>query len=62
MDMLQEQRIDCPYCGEASTILIDLSGGEQSIIEDCQVCCQPMAIQYGIDSEGRSWLTIGQAQ
>lgn len=62
MDMLHEKRIDCPYCGETISILMDLSRGEQSLIEDCQVCCQPMAIRYGADSTGEVWLTVNQAQ
>jgi len=27
-------------------ILLDLSGGDQSYIEDCQVCCQPMQVSF----------------
>jgi len=41
-----ERRIRCPYCGEALEILLDLSAGDQSYIEDCQVCCQPISISY----------------
>lgn len=28
------------------TVVIDLSAGSQSYIEDCQVCCQPMQISF----------------
>ncbi|MDZ7736485.1 MAG: CPXCG motif-containing cysteine-rich protein [Gammaproteobacteria bacterium] len=62
MATLHEQRIDCPCCGEPITILMDLSAGEQSLIEDCQVCCQPMALRYGIDETGKSWIQVEQAQ
>jgi transcription elongation factor Elf1 len=41
-------RIRCPFCGEAIGVLLDLSSGEQSYIEDCQVCCQPMQISLQI--------------
>lgn len=44
--------IDCPYCGEAITLLIDESAGEQDYIEDCQVCCRPIEIRVSIDEEG----------
>lgn len=27
-------------------ILLDLSAGDQSYIEDCQVCCQPMQVSF----------------
>lgn len=43
---LSEQRIRCPFCGERFTILLDLSGGSQSYIEDCQVCCRPIEITF----------------
>ena len=41
---VREHRLGCPFCGERQTVLLDLSAGEQSYIEDCQVCCQPMQI------------------
>jgi hypothetical protein len=44
--------IDCPYCGETIDVLIDLSGGDQDYIEDCQVCCQPMNISVRVDERG----------
>ncbi|MBD2713032.1 CPXCG motif-containing cysteine-rich protein, partial [Limnospira platensis] len=32
----------CAYCGESNVTFIDFSaGGQQSYIEDCQVCCRP---------------------
>jgi len=36
--------VSCPYCGEMITLLLDLSIEEQSYIEDCSVCCQPMTV------------------
>ena len=41
-----ERRIHCPFCAEVMSILIDISAGDQSYIEDCQVCCQPMQIGF----------------
>lgn len=38
--------VACPYCGETITLLLDLSVESQSYIEDCSVCCQPMAVSY----------------
>ena len=45
---LQESAIQCPYCGETITILIDCSITEQEYIEDYQVCCCPIIIQTNI--------------
>lgn len=43
-----ERRVRCPFCGEAISILLDASGGDQSYVEDCQVCCQPMQINFEV--------------
>jgi len=41
-----ERRISCPFCAESMHVLLDLSAGDQSYIEDCQVCCQPMQVSF----------------
>lgn len=41
-----EKIVRCPFCAESITVLLDLSVNIQSYIEDCQVCCQPMQINY----------------
>lgn len=33
-------------------VLLDLSAGDQSYIEDCQVCCQPMQISFVASVDG----------
>lgn len=50
--MLPEVDIQCPYCGETITLLVDASGGNASYIEDCQVCCQPIRIDVNTDGLG----------
>ncbi len=42
-------RIRCPYCAEMLQIQVDLSAGDQSYIEDCEVCCQPVQLICTID-------------
>jgi hypothetical protein len=49
--MLQNEGIQCPYCGELIEILIDESAGDQQYIEDCSVCCRPIEINVTVDSE-----------
>jgi transcription elongation factor Elf1 len=56
-----ERRIRCPFCGEAIGVLLDLSGGEQSYIEDCQVCCQPMQISFDVTDGDPTNLQVGCA-
>lgn len=41
---MQEQEIECPFCGEMISILVDTSVEEQTYIEDCSVCCRPIEI------------------
>ncbi len=50
MEWLSEQSESCPYCGEPISIVIDCSVPEQSYVEDCQVCCQPMLVDVSIDT------------
>ena len=50
---LQELPIECPYCGEIVSVLVDDSVPAQSYIEDCPVCCQPMAIRAVVRADGR---------
>jgi len=43
----------CPYCGEENHLGVDPSGGsDQRLIEDCPVCCRPIAFRVRIDRDG----------
>jgi hypothetical protein len=44
--------VRCPYCGEDVHTRVDLSAGETSYIEDCQVCCQPMQLSIERTPQG----------
>ena len=50
--MLPSVDIQCPYCGETITVLVDDSAGEQHYIEDCQVCCRPIVVVVRFDDAG----------
>ena len=50
--MNPEMRLGCPYCGESITILVDDSIPDQSYVEDCEVCCRPIALHVRIDEDG----------
>ena len=49
--MIENRLVSCPYCGEEFETTVDCSAGDQSYIEDCYVCCQPIefSIQVGAD-------------
>jgi phage terminase large subunit GpA-like protein len=44
MELIRETEIACPHCGESFSLQIDTSQSEQTLIEDCSVCCQPIAL------------------
>lgn len=44
MDLLQTSAQHCPSCGEPIELTLDLSCGEHSYVEDCEVCCAPMVV------------------
>lgn len=52
MGLQEECFLDCPYCGEPISVLVDCSLEQQTYVEDCQVCCQPMVIQVAVDEDG----------
>jgi len=49
--MLETAEYDCPYCGETVETTVDLSGGDQTYIEDCQVCCKPIKFVLQVHEE-----------
>jgi len=46
MNFVVEVEIGCPYCGEVFTSAVDTSQGSGSTIEDCTVCCRPIALRF----------------
>ena len=56
-----DRRITCPFCAEVMTIVIDLSAGAQSYVEDCQVCCQPMQVTFDVDDDELTALQVDRA-
>ncbi len=44
-----EHFFDCPYCGEKISMVLDLSAGAESYVEDCEVCCNPIEVHYGVE-------------
>jgi hypothetical protein len=44
--------IQCPWCGERMETHVDLTAGEQSYVEDCQVCCRPMQLTLELEENG----------
>ncbi|SVA60674.1 uncharacterized protein METZ01_LOCUS113528 [marine metagenome] len=43
-----EQFFNCPYCAQRISMLVDLSVSTQNYIEDCEICCRPIEINYEV--------------
>lgn len=41
---MEEHTVQCPFCWEPTSMLLDTSVKEQTYIEDCQVCCNALEI------------------
>ena len=50
--MLPSQDVECPYCGEVITLVLNASAGSQRYIEDCHVCCRPITVDLEVDADG----------
>ncbi len=47
-----EHFFTCPYCWEQISMLLDPDMSGEVYVEDCQVCCNPVEIEFMIE-EGR---------
>ncbi len=48
-----EKHFRCPYCSERISMLLDISvEGQQSYVEDCEVCCNPIQVTYVATGDG----------
>lgn len=46
-----EKYFKCPYCFEKISMLLDISvNDEQSYVEDCEVCCNPIQIFFNVEA------------
>ena len=39
---MHEAEVECPFCGERFSTVVDCSESEQNYVEDCYVCCRPI--------------------
>ncbi len=52
MHDIEEVGLTCPACNAPISVLIDGSAGDQSYIEDCEVCCRPLVISFAVSEDG----------
>ena len=53
-----EYFFQCPYCWEEISMLLEKSDQTQSYIEDCEVCCQPIQIEYQFRDEIKTFTRV----
>ncbi len=41
---MYEHFFQCPYCWESISMLLDPSILQQTYVEDCEVCCNPIEV------------------
>jgi hypothetical protein len=47
---MEEMNIQCPYCLQAITVLVDTGVYEYTtLVDDCEVCCRPIEISYSVE-------------
>jgi hypothetical protein len=46
-----ETAVQCPYCWEQFTLLVDGSVDFQEYVEDCEVCCRPIDFTIAVDGD-----------
>jgi hypothetical protein len=52
INQLIEVVLQCPYCWEEITLLVDGSIETQEYIEDCEVCCRPIDFSVEVNDDG----------
>jgi transcription elongation factor Elf1 len=46
-----EHFFTCPYCWQEISMVLDISETHQSYVEDCEVCCKPIEVEYTLQDE-----------
>ncbi len=46
-----EHFFQCPYCWEDISMLLDTSLTSTAYVEDCEICCNPININYGFQDQ-----------
>ena len=46
-----EHHFQCPYCWQDISMLLDPSARNQTYIEDCEVCCNPIQLRVVFQNE-----------
>ena len=53
-----ETEVTCYFCYETFEVYLDLIEGNNTVIIDCDVCCNPNLIRYQISNKTTSVLIV----
>ncbi len=53
INQLIETTVQCPYCWEEFSLLVDASVDSQEYVEDCEVCCRPIDFVIQVDDQNQ---------
>lgn len=46
-----EHFFTCPYCWEQISMFLDPDMSGETYVEDCQVCCNPIEIEFSMSDD-----------
>ena len=52
--------VTCPYCGEDVEIYLEPEV-RGSLVQDCEVCCNPWQLRVSSDDDGERYVDISRA-
>jgi len=61
LNLDEDYYFSCPYCDADVWVRVDVSGGKiQAFTQDCEVCCQPVAIRLKLGEKGVEYFNSEQ--
>lgn len=45
---MEHYEISCPHCWQYFSIPLDLSVAGQLFVYDCEICCNPLEVEYRV--------------
>jgi hypothetical protein len=57
--LTEHENFSCPWCGAPNTLEVEPEEAGQWLVQDCQVCCQPIELRWQDDPAGRR-LEVGR--
>jgi len=61
MSELGSHRISCPWCFESIEIQLESDSEAGDWVEDCSVCCHPIALSLHTEADGRWQISVDRS-